>query len=94
MEMGRRNFLGVMVGGIAATAAVRTWPFRVYSFPSEVVLPTASIIDQLNAVSQKYLDEAIADLIFAPSPRFSKLGRNADGTIGTYMDGISVENWS
>jgi hypothetical protein len=26
-----------MIGGVAATAAVRTWPFRVYSFPSEIV---------------------------------------------------------
>lgn len=23
-----------MVGGVAASAAVRTWPFRVFSFPS------------------------------------------------------------
>jgi len=33
--MNRRNFIGMMVGGVAAAAAVRTWPFRVYSFPSE-----------------------------------------------------------
>jgi hypothetical protein len=32
----RRNFLRTLVGGLAATAAVRTWPFRVYSFPTEV----------------------------------------------------------
>ena len=25
-----------MVGGVAATAAVRTFPFRVFSFPSEI----------------------------------------------------------
>jgi hypothetical protein len=34
--MDRRNFLGSLIGGIAATAAVRSWPFRVYSFPSEL----------------------------------------------------------
>jgi hypothetical protein len=34
--MNRRNFLGSLVGGIATAAAVRTWPFRVYSFPSEL----------------------------------------------------------
>src|SRR5215467_2098531 len=33
--MKRRNFL---IGGIAASAAVRTWPFRVYSFPSNIIL--------------------------------------------------------
>ena len=34
--MERRNFLGLMIGGVAAEAAVRAWPFRVYSFPSEI----------------------------------------------------------
>ena len=33
--MNRRNFLGLMVGGVAAAAAVRTFPFRVFSFPNE-----------------------------------------------------------
>ena len=33
--MKRRNFL---IGGIAASAAVRTWPFRVYSFPSQIAI--------------------------------------------------------
>ena len=32
--MNRRGFLGTLFGGVAASAAVRTWPFRVYSFPS------------------------------------------------------------
>jgi hypothetical protein len=34
--MNRRNFLGTLIGGVAAAAAVRTWPFRVYSFPTEL----------------------------------------------------------
>lgn len=37
--MNRRNFLSTLVGGVAATAAVRTWPFRVYSFPTEITAP-------------------------------------------------------
>jgi hypothetical protein len=42
-----------MVGGLAAAAAVRTWPFRVYSFPSEIkVFPS---ID-------KYLKNAVESL--------------------------------
>ena len=28
-----------MVGGVAATAAVRTFPFRVFSFPSQPIIP-------------------------------------------------------
>ena len=35
--MDRRNFLRSLIGGVAAGAAVRTWPFRVYSFPKEPV---------------------------------------------------------
>jgi hypothetical protein len=35
--MNRRGFIGTLIGGIAASAAVRTWPFRVYSFPSNPV---------------------------------------------------------
>lgn len=34
--MNRRGFLGSLIGGVATTAAVRTWPFRVYSFPAQV----------------------------------------------------------
>jgi len=47
--MDRRNFLRAMVGGVATAAAVRTWPFRVYSFPA-----TSVITDM-----QKYFDEDI-----------------------------------
>jgi hypothetical protein len=36
--MDRRGFLGKLIGGVAATAAARTWPFRVYSFPAEPTL--------------------------------------------------------
>jgi hypothetical protein len=34
----RRNFLRSLVGGVAAAAAVRTFPFRVFSFPKETIL--------------------------------------------------------
>lgn len=40
--MERRNFLRTLVGGVAVAAAARTWPFRVYSFPSEPI--TQSLI--------------------------------------------------
>jgi len=35
--MNRRNFLSTLIGGVATAAAVRTFPFRVYSFPKEIV---------------------------------------------------------
>jgi hypothetical protein len=34
--MDRRLFLKNLVGGVAVAAAVRTFPFRVFSFPSEI----------------------------------------------------------
>lgn len=37
--MNRRGFLRGLAGGVAATAAVRTFPFRVFSFPTEIVKP-------------------------------------------------------
>jgi hypothetical protein len=42
--MDRRNFLRSMIGGVVAGTAVRTWPFRVFSFPSEIeIAPTIEI---------------------------------------------------
>lgn len=43
--MNRRNFLRSLIGGIAATAAVRTFPFRVYSFPKEITIATRKQIE-------------------------------------------------
>lgn len=40
-HLDRRNFIQQMIGGIAGTAAVRTWPFRVYSFPTNIVLASS-----------------------------------------------------
>lgn len=34
--MDRRNFFRTMIGGVAAATAVRTWPFRVFSFPTVI----------------------------------------------------------
>ena len=40
--MDRRGFLGMMIGGIATAAAVRTFPFRVFSFPKEIKVVNAA----------------------------------------------------
>jgi hypothetical protein len=44
--MNRRNFLSSIIGGVTATAAVRTWPFRVYSFPTTITIvgPAVTIV--------------------------------------------------
>jgi hypothetical protein len=36
VRVNRRKFLSTLIGGVAAAAAVRTFPFRVYSFPTEL----------------------------------------------------------
>ena len=42
--MDRRKFLSSLIGGVAATAAVRTFPFRVYSFPAKIAAPASTIM--------------------------------------------------
>lgn len=42
-EPNRRAFLQTLVGGIVAGAAVRTWPFRVFSFPAAPVLTATEL---------------------------------------------------
>src|SRR5437879_4577179 len=65
MIMNRRIFLSTLIGGVAASAAVRAFPFRVYSFPAEIVAPgpplIASTFSQLNYGK-------LADIIFAYYP--------------------------
>jgi len=54
--MDRRSFFHSMIGGVATAAAVRTWPFRVYSFPSELRFLS---IDELKRI---YVERAMDDL--------------------------------
>jgi hypothetical protein len=46
-----------MIGGVATAAAVRTWPFRVYSFPSEIRLLS---VDELKRI---YVERAMASIL-------------------------------
>jgi len=55
--MDRRSFLCSMIGGVATAAAVRTWPFRVYSFPSELRFLS---IDELKRI---YVERALTSLL-------------------------------
>lgn len=61
--MNRRTFFSSMVGGVAATAAVRTWPFRVYSFPQEIVIARSlrgsGLEDQTADIFLQILDAAL-----------------------------------
>jgi hypothetical protein len=56
----------MMVGGVAAAAAVRTFPFRVFSFPSQIAEPSSFLTSgKLNAPSKLFV-EVWRDLIVEP----------------------------
>ena len=55
--MKRRNFL---IGGIVASAAVRAWPFRVYSFPSQIInFDFAAEKEKYIRLARAYIEEQI-----------------------------------
>jgi hypothetical protein len=43
--MNRRGFFKLTVGGVSTAAAVRTFPFRVFSFPSEIKIAREPFIE-------------------------------------------------
>lgn len=51
--MNRRGFLKMLVGGVAVAAAAPSFPFRVFSFPSEVKIAQPEIVQ---AVIGEYSD--------------------------------------
>lgn len=71
----RRHFLRNLVGGLAATAAVRTWPFRVYSFPTEIVQPKIyPFFDNIDVTMLADLrDQVLCDNFFVDTPWLKKL---------------------
>lgn len=83
--MDRRNFLRTLVGGVAGAAAVRTWPFRVYSFPSEVVIPNLPYVvsrfapkDAIYVLTPAMLKRA-HDLLRSTSGAWTVLGGSNNG---------------
>lgn len=57
----RRNFLRGLVGGVAVVAAVRTWPFRVYGFASELKIATvAEYVNYINFTDFASIGPAMA----------------------------------
>lgn len=87
--MDRRLFFNRMIGGLAATAAVRTWPFRVYSFPAEIVIPEtiSPLFDQISYSTLATLrSDILIDNFFADIPWVKKL-RQVD------PQGLSVDDF-
>jgi hypothetical protein len=52
--MDRRGFLRGLVGGVAITAAVPSWPFRVYSF-AKTIIPVGLRVEDIEAAYRSSL---------------------------------------
>jgi hypothetical protein len=75
--MNRRSFLTSLIGGVAASAAVRTWPFRVYSFPSTYKLyePIYLVPPTLPEFIAQYSNE-LAELLTGTYPALAGYPRS------------------
>jgi len=61
-----------MFGGVVVGAAVRTWPFRVYSFPTEISVPAFSLEKLQYLTTIYYSKEAIQLLQQGSNPATRK----------------------
>ena len=76
----RRNFLRTLVGGLAATAAARTWPFRVYSFPTEIIQPNFDLITAQTLAALR--DEIVYDNLFVDAAWIKNLKVYSNAPLG------------
>lgn len=67
----RRGFLRLLGGAAMAVAMEEAIPFgRVWSFPSRIVIANRLSMDELNAVTIKYIEPILADNFFTPDMWF------------------------
>lgn len=59
--MQRREFIRTLIGGVVAGAAVRTWPFRVYSFPPNLSI-YSNTEDAVIARMEAHMRIIVADM--------------------------------
>ena len=72
----RRGFLGALIGGVASAAAVRTFPFRVFSFPTVVAEPTFDLISSTTLADLR--EDILYDNFFVDTPWMSRLRSYAE----------------
>ena len=71
--MRRRDFLLTLIGGVAAVTAVREWPFRIYSFPSDVRIGSDNVVAKIR------LDSEMAPFM---APAWHRVKRHRPGLVG------------
>jgi hypothetical protein len=81
--MDRRKFLTTLIGGVAASAAVRTFPFRVFSFPKEIKVRDWAQLGDVFRYNERLVQAAFGNDFVEFSKRHSFLyhRRDADGGI-------------
>ncbi len=79
----RRDFLRFAVQGIVTAAAVRTFPFRVFSFPSEIVIPTPV---RRIWVTRKKIPLGLGDFVVQPMWDYFQVARNSPTTAQTLFN--------
>lgn len=80
--MDRRKFLGMLVGGVAVAAAAQSFPFKVFSFPSEIKVATIAEYSDYYSFSQFSLAQAIDESVSRMAATMSyRLGRSLDKQI-------------
>ena len=87
--MDRRRFLRSLVGGVAVTAvATREWPFRVYSFPGEVVAAPG-------VAHLEFYGHYLPDLVWVDPRMYRKLLRSgvlSDTTLLKYRHALPPDS--
>ena len=78
--MKRRNFL---IGGIAASATVPAWQFRVYSFPSQIgAVDHLAEKEKYIGLARMHIDLRVANLgFFEPARRWALISSTPEAAI-------------
>jgi hypothetical protein len=61
LVVNRRNFLSLAALAVAGEAAVRVWPFRVFSIPKEIVAPKEILTPQ--ELLDEYMDRLACGMV-------------------------------
>jgi hypothetical protein len=81
VEITRRGFLAASLGGIVLAAA-RTFPFRVFSFPSGIVVPGKTLVLATSRLPCPYLK----DNFFVVDELFLRRFEKAFGRLPEYVE--------